>query len=78
MKQIHGTFNSFETMAAAMGFKTPKIKEKEHKCPDCGNPMDHIAGSNVFACPFSKLEERELNGKPVQVFSKCGGFVITE
>lgn len=32
MKQVHGTF---KTLGAAMGFKTPKTKEKEHKCPNC-------------------------------------------
>lgn len=78
MKQVHGTFNSFATLGAAMGLKTPKIKEKERKCPDCGGVMKHVAGSNVFVCPFSKLEERELKGKPVQVFSKCGKFVIAD
>lgn len=36
MKQVHGTFDSFKTLGAAMGFKTPKTKEKGHKCPNCG------------------------------------------
>lgn len=78
MKQVHGTFNSFATLGAAMGLKTPKTKEKELKCPDCGGMMESVAGSNVFICPFDKLEERELKGKPVQVFSKCGKFIIAD
>ena len=78
MKQVHGTFNSFATLGAAMGFKAPKTKEKEHKCPNCGGVMEHVAGSNVFICSFNKLEEHELKGKPVQVFSKCGKFVIAD
>lgn len=78
MKQVHGTFNSFAALGEAMKIKAPKIKEKEMKCPNCGGQMDRVTGSNVFVCPFSKLEERELKGKPVQVFSKCGKFVLTD
>ena len=71
MKQVHGTFDSFKTLGAAMGFKAPKVKEKEHKCPNCGGVMERAGDSNVFVCPFNK-------GKPVQVFSKCGKFVIAD
>lgn len=78
MKQVHGTFNSFKTLGAAMGFKAPKVEEKEHKCPNCGGVMERAGNSNVFVCPFNKLEERDLKGKPVQVFSKCGKFVIAD
>lgn len=76
MKQVHGTFDSFKTLGAAMGFKAPK--EKEHKCPNCGGVMERVGNSNVFVCPFNKLEKRDLKGKPVQVFSKCGKFVIAD
>ena len=76
MKQVHGTFDSFKTLGAAMGFKAPKVKE--HKCPNCGGVMERAGDSNVFVCPFNKLEERDLKGKPVQVFSKCGKFVIAD
>ena len=68
MKQVHGTFNSFATLGAAMGFKAP----------NCGGVMERAGDSNVFVCPFNKLEERDLKGKPVQVFSKCGKFVIAD
>lgn len=78
MKQVHGTFNSFATLGAAMGLKTPKTKEKECKCPDCGGVMEHIVDSNIFVCHFNKLEEHDLKDKPVQVFSKCGKFVIAD
>lgn len=78
MKQVHGTFDSFKTLGAAMGFKAPKVKEKEYKCPNCGSVMERAGNSNVFVCPFNKLEERDLKGKPVQVFSKCGKFVIAD
>lgn len=78
MKQVHGTFNSFKTLGVAMGLKTPKTEEKECKCPDCGGVMERVVDSNVFICPFNKLEERELKGKPVQVFSKCGKFIIAD
>lgn len=78
MKQVHGTFDSFKTLGAAMGFKAPKVKEKEYKCPNCGGVMERVGNSNVFVCPFNKLEERDLKGKPVQVFSKCGKFVIAD
>ena len=78
MKQVHGIFDSFKTLGAAMGFKAPKIKEEEHKCPNCGGVMERAGNSNVFVCPFNKLEERDLKGKPVQVFSKCGKFVIAD
>ena len=60
MKQIHGTFDSFKTLGAAMGFKAPKVKEKEHKCPNCGGVMERAGDSNVFVCPFNKLEESDL------------------
>lgn len=78
MKQVHGTFDSFKTLGAAMGFKAPKVKEKEYKCPNCGGVMERAGNSNVFVCPFNKLEERDLKGKPVQVFSKCDKFVIAD
>ena len=78
MKQVHGIFNSFTTLSAAMGLKTPKTKEKEYKCPDCGGVMERAGNSNVFVCPFNKLEEYDLKGKPVQVFSKCGKFIIAD
>lgn len=78
MKQVHGTFNSFKALGAAMGIKTPKVKEKEYKCPNCGGAMERTGHSNVFVCPFNKLEERDLKGEPVQVFSKCGKFVIAD
>jgi hypothetical protein len=78
MKQVHGTFNSFVAMAAAMGVKAPKIKEKEFKCPNCGGKMQRVGNSNVFVCPFDKLEDNELHGKPVQVFSKCGKFILAD
>lgn len=78
MKQVHGTFNSFKTLGAAMGFKALKTKEKEHKCPNCGGVMERAGNSNVFVCPFNKMEERDLKGEPVQVFSKCGKFVIAD
>lgn len=78
MKQVHGTFDSFKTLGAAMGFKAPKVKEKERKCPNCGGVMERAGNSNVFVCPFNKLEERDLKGKPVQVFSECGKFVIAD
>ena len=78
MKQVHGTFDSFKTLGAAMGFKAPNVKEKEHKSPNCGGVMERAGDSNVFVCPFNKLEERDLKGKPVQVFSKCGKFVIAD
>ena len=78
MKQVHGTFDSFKTLGAAMGFKAPKVKEKEHKCSNCGGVMERAGDSNVFVCPFNKLEECDLKGKPVQVFSKCGKFVIAD
>lgn len=78
MKQVHGTFDSFKTLGAAMGFEASKVKEKEHKCPNCGGVMERAGNSNVFVCPFNKLEERDLKGKPVQVFSKCGKFVIAD
>lgn len=80
MKRVHGTFDSFKTLGAAMGLKTPKtkVKEKEHKCPNCGGVMERVSNSNVFVCPFNKLEECDLKGKPVQVFSKCGKIVIAD
>lgn len=40
--------------------------------------MERAGNSNVFVCPFNKLEERDLKGEPVQVFSKCGKFVIAD
>lgn len=78
MEQVRGTFNSFTTLGAAMGLKTPKTKEKEYKCSDCGGVMERAGNSNVFVCPFNKLEECDLKGKPVQVFSKCGKFIIAD
>lgn len=78
MKNVHGKFNSFVELGQALGIKCTVETEKEHKCPNCGGVMERAGDSNVFVCPFNKLEERDLKGKPVQVFSKCGKFVIAD
>jgi len=76
MKQVHGTFNSFKTLDAAMGFKAPKVKEKEHKCPNCGNELRKVGNTNVYVCDYGTLEDADLKGTPVQVLTKCGTIEI--
>lgn len=77
MKKVHGTFSSFQDLGAAMGVKAAKVEEKPRKCSVCGGTLHRCGNSNVLACDFSKLEDKELpDGTKVQVFSKCGNIVI--
>lgn len=74
--EVHGKFNSFAAVAAAVGVKQPKVKtEKTRKCPECGMDLRHVSGTNVWMCDFSTIEEAELKkgGKitPVYVLKKC-------
>lgn len=76
VSEIHGRFNSFAAVAAALGMKQPKGKtEKSRKCPECGGELRHIGASNVRVCDFSTLEESEYKKKgkaiPVYVIRKC-------
>lgn len=74
--EVHGKFNSFAAVAAAIGMKRSKTKsEKARKCPECGMELRQVGGTNVWMCDFSTIEEAELkkNGKvtPVYVLKKC-------
>lgn len=76
ISEIHGRFDSFAAVAAALGMKQPKVKpEKARKCPDCGAELRHVGTTNVWLCDFSTMEEAELKkgGKtvPVYVLKKC-------
>lgn len=73
MKNVHGKFNSF----AELG-KVPQNMEKERKCSNCGNPLRKIGNTNVYICDYSILEDNELNGTPVQVFTKCGAVELSD
>lgn len=79
--KVHGVFNSFGDMGKALGFKQPKAKkEKPRKCNVCGGQMNKVA-DNVWACPFHKLMDEKLvtadgTETDVQVFDRCGNFVI--
>ena len=76
ISEIHGRFNSFAAVAAALGIKQPKPKaEKPRKCPNCGGELRRVGSSNVWVCDFSTLEEAEYKkkGETVQVYviRKC-------
>lgn len=75
---IHGTFNSFESLAMAMGIKSRKTHvEHALKCGVCGSPMREIPGTNVWVCDTHKLSIESLpDGKEVQVFDKGGHFLL--
>ena len=76
MKQVHGTFNSFKDLGAAMNIKS-KEKTETRKCKNCGQPLRQVPGTNVWMCDYSVMEDQELkDGTQVQVFSKCGNVVL--
>ncbi len=52
--------------------------EKERKCSNCGNQLRKIGNTNVYICDYSILEDNELNGTPVQVFTKCGAVELSD
>lgn len=78
--EVHGRFNSFKEMGAALGAKMPKAKvEKARKCPNCGGELRKCGNTNVYVCDFHKLEDATTkDGVAVQVFSKCGNTVIDQ
>lgn len=80
MNKVHGTFKSFAEVGKALGVKAPKAaKEKERKCEKCGNPLRHVAGTNVWMCDFAALEDKEVGtNKTIQVFTRCRNTVIDE
>ena len=67
-------YTNFADAAQALGFKVKKAVKKSvvRECPQCGNKMRHIEGTNVWECDMFLLEEKELKGVPVQVFKQCG------
>ena len=69
-------YKSFVEFAAAQGIKPKRAKkESARKCPKCGDPMRHVEGTNVYMCEHVDLTDDELNGNPVQVFTRCGNVV---
>lgn len=70
-------YHSFKEFAAARGI-VPKATKSEapRKCPKCGDPMKHVAGTNVYLCEHVDLADEVLKGKPVQVIRKCGNRVF--
>ena len=75
-------YKSFADAAKMIGIKVKnstveKIKEKE--CPNCGNTLRHIEGTNVWICDWAKLEDMVTkDGANVQVFTTCGNMVFAE
>lgn len=64
--------HSLRELGPAFGVKGKKVKvEAPRKCPECGGRVNRIGNSNVWLCDGSTLEEKELKGKPVYVFTKC-------
>lgn len=51
--------------------KPKKTVAKVKKCPKCGNELRNVPNTNVWLCDFVDLKDEVLNGKEVQVFSKC-------
>ena len=69
-------FHSLKEFAAARGIAVKETKtERSRKCPKCGDPMKHIAGTNVYLCEHIDLVDEEFKGKPVQVIRPCGNRV---
>lgn len=78
--KVHGTFNSFADLAAALNIKgRPPKEEKAKVCRKCGTEMVKVAG-NVWICPHSEVvtEKQVKDGveKEVQVVKECGNRLI--
>lgn len=79
MKFVHGKFNSFKEMGAALGVKHPKDKaDKVKKCEECGANMHRVGGSNVWTCGTTYLVDKKLGDKDVQVFGICRNTILSE
>lgn len=79
LKNVHGTFNSFKEMGAAIGMKAPKGKPTEAiKCPICGQDMSRVGNTNVCVCKNISLRDEKLKGKDVQVFGVCNFTLLSE
>lgn len=69
MTKLH----NLKDLGRVFGIKAPKEKQKEvRKCPDCGQELRHIQGTNVWVCDWATMEDKTKNEQDVQVFTRCG------
>ena len=57
------TYTNFADVAKALGFKVKKQvvkKEAARKCPECGNDLRHIEGTNVWVCDMFLLGKQNV------------------
>lgn len=77
---MRATYTNFADVATALGMKIKKkaVKEETLNCPNCGNDMYHVPGTNVWLCEWASLSDATTkNGSEVQVFTRCGNRVLT-
>lgn len=73
------TYTNFTDVATALGFKIKKkaAQELTMACPNCGNEMRNVPGTNVWLCEWASLaDETTKDGTAVQVFTRCENRVL--
>ena len=76
---MRATYTNFADAAAALGMKIKRkaaAKEQPMSCPNCGNEMRNVPGTNVWLCEWAALTEEDFGGEKVQVFTTCGNRVL--
>lgn len=73
-------YTNFADAAAALGIKVKHkvIKEPSMVCPNCGNEMRNVPGTNVWFCDWATLADEKIDDREVQVFTACGNRVLAE
>jgi hypothetical protein len=71
-------YTNFADAAAALGIKVKRkaVNEPSMTCPDCGNEMRNVPGTNVWFCDWATLADEKINDCEVQVFTACGNRVL--
>ena len=71
-------YTNFADAAAALGIRVKKkpVKEPTLTCPDCGNEMRNVPGTNVWFCDWATLADEKIDDCEVQVFTACGNHVL--
>lgn len=71
-------YTNFADAAVALGMKVKRkaVKEPNLICPNCGNEMRNVPGTNVWFCDWATLADEKIDDYEVQVFTACGNSVL--